>query len=249
MKRLIRWWTLEHSTQAADLLFKLVGILVALAALDFFALKPDLSWEVSGFQWLVDLDHVKSIYQSENMDLPLAVEQVIERINLGPSLQDLLLAAFSEGTVVVRRDFPSLVDFTPKSSISSALQGLLSQGDLNYALQAVEDSTYAVIRVEVSNAGQVVAEDVKVSVSLQSFTSGAIPFDLPPGTTQIVTFRTSLGTIPAIALSSWWVNPSSSDAVVTYETPRVLDQTRLILLGSLLFVFWLFTVAKEIGVM
>lgn len=75
-----RWWTLENWTRAADLAFKLGGILAALAAVGFLQLKPHVTVRGPFPLGSIDVEALASAYAPD--PVPTAVADAARRYNL-----------------------------------------------------------------------------------------------------------------------------------------------------------------------
>ena len=67
--RLWRWWTIENWKDAADIALKFAAILGAIAAANFFVLKPDIDWTVT-YCLAIDFDTARASYSAAGKAIP-----------------------------------------------------------------------------------------------------------------------------------------------------------------------------------
>lgn len=117
----------------------------------------------------------------------------------------------------------------------------LSKTELEVALQAIESSMYLAAVISISNAGEATARAVNIVVpptlSLEEGSNSS--FDLPPGATQIVFFRSQVGDItPPPPL------PGIIDVI--WEPTIVVNTLVLSWIGVLFAAIWMITTIKNI---
>jgi hypothetical protein len=70
--RIWRWWTLDNWKDAADVAFKFTAIIGAIAAANFFVLKPETDWTVT-YCLMLNKSLVQDFYAQEGEIIPSSV--------------------------------------------------------------------------------------------------------------------------------------------------------------------------------